>query len=230
MSSLQVNTTSKNLFSVSKWLKHQVLLDAQEMRACLEAVGSFSLYNVSSLELFEELEISQNLFLKTYQDYISALRAGEVPAPDRKIFSSVMTVDSSALYAQEIKPGKWMAKLANPVVQLQHHRFFASKLDHKIHPMVMSHESIHWGLQFSFPQIFFDGAKGSYMKTSDEALFPNTALFSKLLKWLRAYSVPTTFIYEGVKISTPIRLGKECFTWIHQHPQLQEQGIKVHVY
>lgn len=217
-------------FSVSKWLKTQVLLDGSEMKACLEALNPLEFYNVSSIALIDQLSISQEMFLQSYESYISALKDGKVPEVDRKIFSSVATVDPEALYAEEVQPGRWMAKLAKPVVQLQHHRFFASKIDHKIHPMVMSPESIYWGLQFAFPQIFFDGSGGTYTKTSDEVKFPNSALFAKLLKWLRTFSVPTTFVWDGQKISSPIRLGKECFAWIANHPQLKEQGIKVHVY
>ncbi len=217
-------------FSVSKWLKHQVLLDAHEMRDLLGALGAFEFYNVSSIAPLEELNISHELFLKSYESYIDDLKNGKIPDPDRKIFSSVATIDPEALYAKEVQPGRWMAKLAKPVVQLQNHRFFASKIDHKIHPMVMSPESIQWGLQFAYPQIFFDGSGGSYSKTSDEKQFPNAALFSKLLKWLRAESVPTTFIWEGRKIATPIRMGKACFAWIANHPQLKEQGIKIHEY
>lgn len=223
---LSQKTTDKK-FSVSKWLKHQVLLDADEMEACLQALGSFEFYNVSSIGSLEELQISHELFLKSYQRYIMDLKEGKIPEPDRKIFSPVATVDPEALYAKEVQQSRWMAKLAKPVIQLQHHRFFASKLDHKVHPMVMSRDSICWGLQFSYPQIFFDGSGGSYTKTSE---FPNAALFAKLLKWLRAESVPTTFVWDGHKVATPIRLGKECFAWIANHPQLQEQGIKVHVY
>ncbi|MGD0664923.1 MAG: hypothetical protein ABSA17_04250 [Rhabdochlamydiaceae bacterium] len=214
-------------FSVSKWIKHQVLLDAGEMEACLKALHPFEFYNVSTIAPQGDLIISEEKFLNSYRSYITDLKEGRVPEPDRKIFSAVMTMEREALYAKEIQPGRWMAKLAKPVIQLQHHRFFASKVDHKIHPMVMSPDSICWGLQFAFPQIFFDGSEGSYSKTTE---FPNSALFAKLLKWLRAESVPTTFVWDGHKVATPIRLGKTCFAWIVNHPQLKEQGIQVHVY
>lgn len=221
----QKNHESK--FSVSKWIKHQVLLDAAEMEALVTAIKPFEFYNVSTIAPLEELNITHEVFLKAYQNYISDLKNGKIPEPDRKIFSAVATVNSDALYAKEIGPGRWMAKLCTPVVQLQHHRFFASKADHKIHPMVMSPDSICWGVQFAFPQIFFDGTGGSYSKTTQ---FPNNELFSKIVKWLRAESVPTTLIWDGQKVATPIRLGKACFAWIASHPQLKAQGIQVHVY
>ncbi len=215
-------------FSVSKWLKHQVLLDFHEMQACLKMLEPFQFYNVSTLAPLEVLSISHEQFLKAYHVYIEDLKNGKTPTPDRCIFSSVATVDAQALYAQEIQPGRWMAKLARPVVQLQYHRFFASKVDHKIHPMVLSLESIHWGLQFAFPQIFLDGTH--YKKTSDVQEFPNAVLFGKLVKWLRGASVPTTFRWDGHQVATPIRLGKECFTWIEKHPELIKHGITVKTY
>ncbi|MGH2612369.1 MAG: hypothetical protein ACRDFB_04905 [Rhabdochlamydiaceae bacterium] len=222
--------TSDINFSVSKWLKHQVLLDADEMEACLEALKGVEFYNVSTIASFDELNISREIFLKTYRCYITDIKSGKIPEPNHKIFSSAATMDSRALYAKEVQPGRWMAKLAKPVVQLQKHCFFASKMDHKIYPMVMSPDSIQWGLQFSFPQIFFDGSGGSYTKTSDEKQFPNAALFAKLLKWLRVASVPTTFVWDEQKVATSLRLGKGCFTWIENHPQLRKERIKVHVY
>lgn len=216
----------KKQFSVSKWIKHQVLLDEHEMEACLSEISPAYFYNVSSIVPRDKLQFSKEVFLHAYQNYISALKRGEVPKIDRPIFSSVITVDPEALFAEEIKPGGWMARLKTPVVQLQHHRFFVSKVDHKIHPMVMSPDSICWGVQFAFPQIFLDET-GSYMKTTE---FPNWELFSKLLKWVKAHSVPTTFLFQGIKIATPIRLGKNCFSWINTHPQLVTQGVQVYVY
>src|SRR3569832_2032628 len=209
----KVHSPSHKKFSVSKWLKTQVLLDHEEMRACLEALSSFEFYNVSSITSRDQLEIAHTTFLKGYENYVVALKEGRIPAIDRPLFSSVATVEPGAIYADEVQPGRWMAKLQKPVVQLQHHRFFASKLDHKVHPMVMSPESIYWGLQFAFPQIFFDGSGGNYTKTSDEEQFPNSGLFAKLLKWLRAFSAPTTFVWDGHKVATPLRLGKESFFW-----------------
>jgi hypothetical protein len=226
---LSQKTTEKK-FSVSKWIKHQALLDGVEMKACLEVLGSFELYNVSSITTLEELNISRHLFLESYQNYIADLKNGKAAEPDRKIFSAVMTVDPEALYGKEVSHGKWMARLAKPAVQLQNHRFFASKVDHKVHSMVMSPDSIQWGLQFAFPQIFFDGSEGNYTKTTDEKQFPNAALFAKISKWIRAETMPTTFIWDGHKVATPLRLGKKCFEWIENHPQLKKQGIKVRVY
>jgi hypothetical protein len=217
-------------FSVSKWLKHQVLLDYSEMEELCSHLAPFHFFNVSEIKPLAELELSLENFLKSYQDYIGILKTGKVPL-DRQMqrnLSCALTTDPNLLYAHPIGTEKFMAKPIKPVVQMQQHRFFPSKTAGTIHPMVMSHESIHWGVQLAYPQIFFDGAV--YSKVSDETLFPNTALFTKLVKWLRSATVPTTFLWEDKKISTPIRLGKQCFAWINAHAQLKEQRIRIHVY
>ncbi|MGR3973704.1 MAG: hypothetical protein QRY72_03945 [Candidatus Rhabdochlamydia sp.] len=214
-------------FSVSKWLKQQVLLDQEEMDLCLQTLLPLKIYTVGSILPREALEISFHDFLADYHDYISHLRQGVLIDLSRRVTASIFTRDPSAIYAEEVKPGGWMAKLSAPLIQLQHHKFFPSKIDHKIHPMVMSLESVSWGLQFGYPQIFFNAAEGTYQNTWKNQDFPNAALFSQLLKWLRTHSVPTTFMWEGIKIATPLRLGKKCFEWIHTHPQLTHLGITV---
>ncbi|HUD02379.1 MAG TPA: hypothetical protein VMR37_08615, partial [Rhabdochlamydiaceae bacterium] len=217
-------------FSVSKWLKHQVLLDVAEMEELCRHLAPFHFFNVSEITTLTDLELPLERFLQSYREYIDILKAGRVPL-DRQIqrhLSCALTVDANSLYAHAVQPEKYMAKPLKPLVQMQLHRFFPSKTAGTINPMVMSHASIHWGIQLAYPQIFFDGAL--YSKVSDETLFPNTALFTKLVKWLRAQTVPTTFLWDHKKISTPIRMGKQCFTWINNHAQLKEQGITIHVY
>ncbi|CAM0117797.1 hypothetical protein [Rhabdochlamydiaceae symbiont of Dictyostelium giganteum] len=217
-------------FSVSKWLKQQVLLDQEEMRLCLEWIAPLHIYAVGSILPLESLEVQKQEFLEEYALYISHLQDGVFMDPSRRVISSVLTRDRGAIYPEEIRPNGWMAKLAAPLIQLQHHKFFPSKVDHKIHPMVMSLDAVSWGLQFGFPQIFFDPVQGTYQKTWGDKTFSNAAVFSELLKWLRNHSVPTTFLWEGVKINTPIRLGKNCFKWIEAHPQLKNHGITVRQY
>jgi len=227
---LSVEPNQAQSFSVSKWLKHQVLLDDSEMEELCSHLTPFHFFNVSEIKPLEELELSLENFLKAYQDYIEILKAGRVPL-DRHIqrhLSCALTADANSLYAHPVGTEKFLAKPLKPVVQMQQHRFFPSKTAGTIHPMVMSHESIHWGVQLAYPQIFFDGTV--YSKVSDEALFPNTALFTKVVKWLRSATVPTTFLLDDKKISTPIRIGKHCFAWVHNHAQLKEQGISIHVY
>lgn len=216
-------------YSVSKWLKSQVLLDISEMEDLFSHLSFPGLYNVSEIKPLDHLQVSMDDFLSSYITYIEQLKSGQVPS-NSKQFSSALSVDEEALYAQEISPNKFMAKPVKPLIQLQQHRFFFSKTAGNIQPMVMSAESIHWGIQFSYPQIFHDGIQGTFTKVTDEAQFPNTTIFKKFLKWSRDHTSPTTFVHENKVIATSLRLGKKCFEWIDRHAQLNSQGLQVHVY
>lgn len=211
----------------SKWMKHQVLLDAAEMEGLFAHLSPFTLYNVSEIVPLQDLIIETEEFLKTYRHYIESLKNGvsSFDFTTKRYFSAALTVTSEALYPHPIDKGRYMAKPLLPLIQLQQHRFFPSKEAGAFHPMVMSQESVHWGIQFAYPQIFQRG--NLYTKVSD---LPNTPLFTQLIQWLRKATVPTTFFWREKKIATPLRLGRECFHWINHHPQLIQQGIRVHVY
>lgn len=216
-------------YSVSKWIKQQLLLDPCEMEDLFSHLSFPSLYNVSEIKPFDNLQVSVDDFLSSYSSYIKQLKEGHISSMTRH-FSCAVSVDEEALFAQEVTDGKFMAKPLKPVVQMQQHRFFFSKASGTIQPMVMSAESIHWGIQFSYPQIFHDGIQGTFTKITDEADFPNTFLFKKFLKWSRDHTSPTTFVHDNKVAATSLRLGKNCFKWIDQHAQLKSQGLRVHVY
>ena len=219
-------------FSVSKWLKHQILLDEDEIHQWIALLDSAHLVNVSEVGPYENLEISKRDFLSHYCDYIRALKQGSIfhhPA-SRRYFSVAIAVDPSLLYTIEIQPGRFMVKTQCPLIQLQQHAFRFSESLQTIHPMVLSPESITWGFQISYPQLFHENSKSSFSKIDERAEFPNTALFRRMVRWMREVSVPTTFTWQKVTIPTAIRLGKQCLNWIQHHPQLRAQGIHVHVY
>ena len=231
MSPLKVSHPSKEgVLNVSKWLKTQVLLSGEEMRQLFKHLMPCALYNVS--EVVKDAEIPLDLFLDTYAQSVDALKLGRVvDSKDiRLLFSGALSTTPDAFYKMEVRPGEYLIKTIKPTVQMQLHQFLPSKLDGKFHPMVLSQDSVSWGVQFSYPQICQDPQTNLFSKVTESEQFPNTLLFDKLTKWLRNFSSPTTFIWEGKKSSVPIRLGKECFSWINTHPQLQEKGIEVHVY
>jgi hypothetical protein len=219
----------EGVLQVSKSIKTQVLLDIDEMRGLFDALGPFYICPVSSAVMPDQAFISREDFLEKYASYVAALKEGRVAdeAALKPLFSSVFSASLEALYAMEVPGGKWLIRAIKPVIQLQAHHFFVSAVDGRIHPMVLSQESISWGLQFSYPQIYQhpQTAKISKVEVSDE--FPSSALFVKLVRYLRANSLPTPIWHQGRRINSPIRVGKKCLTWINCHPQLAAHGLKV---
>jgi hypothetical protein len=216
----------EGLLQVSKWIKAQVFLNAEEMQELITALKPLFFVVVSEPVKAEEAVISPQAFIDKYAEYVDLLQRGQVPPIDkfRRFFSCAMSTSLDGFYAIAIGSENFLIKAIEPVIQLQAHHFFYSTLDGKFHPMVLSAESISWGLQFSYPQLSQDLKTRQINKTT---AFPNTALFSKLMKWLRASTLPTPFEVDHVRVNSPIRVGKKSLAWIKNHPQLKQKGIEI---
>lgn len=217
----------EGILQVSKWLKFQVLLDSSEMRELLQE--DIFIANASEIVEPPDALISKERFLHQYQSYVDALSHGKVPEEKqyRSLFSSLITADLNALYAIQVKADKYLLKPIQPVIQLQAHSFFYSQLDGKFHPMVLSEESISWGIQLAYPQLFQDPKTHKIAKVFDGDAFANTPLFQRVQRWMRNATQSTPFEVNGVRTNSPIRMGKKVFSWIENHPQLKAKGIKI---
>jgi hypothetical protein len=225
----RVKPTASGVLQASKWLSYPVLIDADEMQALFDELRDFEIYLVSGVSKRGEGRISKEAFLQLYRAYIEALREG-ILLPEsayRSVFSSVFTATSDALFAVPIEPDKQLIKIEKPVIQLQSHRISYSSVDGKFRSMVWGPDSITWGIQFSYPQIFQHAETKQVIQVAETTDFPNTALFRRLQRWGRHHTTATPFLVEGERINVPVRLGKQCFSWINRHPQLIEKKLSV---
>lgn len=213
----------------SKWQQIQLLVDGEELAHLFEALGEFRIYAIGRALGKDALAVSRDAFLERYGAYVALLQKGETPEDQlfRQLFSVVFTVAADHLLALEVPPDRCVLKVLRPCVQLQLHCFGYSPLDAKFRPMVFGQGSVHWGLQLSYPQLFQDPATYQVENVRETEAFPNTYLFKSLQKWVRSNTVPTPFEREGGVENVPIRLGKQCFSWINNHPQLAAKHIKV---
>jgi hypothetical protein len=230
MDSLSIRISSlktEGILQVSKWLKVQILLDTDEMEALLKILEPVFFVVVSEPVKADETVITPGTFLSKYADYIDLLKQGQVPPAGefRRFFSSAISSSLETFYAIPVSNDKFLIKPSKPVLQLQAHHFFYSDLDGKFHPMVLSADSISWGLQISYPQLYQDPITRQVSKVIDSPIFPNTAVFTKLLKWMRSHTLPTPFQVKGARINSPIRVGKKSLAWLKNHPQLKQKGI-----
>jgi hypothetical protein len=210
----------------SKWQTSALLIDVNEMEELLIALGEFWIVQVSGLIPIGEEIVNREAFLEVYSHYIQALKKGENPSDLRlrSYFSTVWTTFLEALYAVKMNEKQCLVKVQQPVVQLQAHRFDYSVADHTFRSMVMGYDSVSWGIQFSYPHLYQD-ENLQVLTVREGAQFPNTALFKRLQQWVRSHTIPSTFQVAGKKVNVPIRLGKKCLSWIHQHPHLQAKGL-----
>ena len=213
----------------NKWLKVQLLISGSEMGSLLTALGEFEIYIAGAVTPKGEGKVTQDQFLKTYIRYAEALQAGNMPleADYRQLFSALFTRDPHAVFAVPVGTDRQLWRIAKPVIQLQPHSLDYSTHDGKFRAMVFGSESILWGLQISYPQLFLDPETKEPFNVDQSPLFPNTELFKNLQRWLRSHTIPTPFLVEGHKINVPMRLGKRCLPWINHHPQLLRRDIKV---
>lgn len=219
----------EGVIQVSKALKIRVLLDEKEMEDLVFNIGDFEIYDVSRVVGEDHGFIDKRVFLRGYSQFVEALRTGKFPDESlvKHLFSSVFTMKRELLYAMKVGEKKFLIKALRPIIQLQTHHLLYSELDGKFHSIAQGKETIAWGLQFSYPQIFQDPKSKSFSKVTSTPDFPNTALFLALQQWMRQNTLPTPFMVQGKKINLPVRLGKRCFSWIERHPCLIEKGFQI---
>lgn len=219
----------EGVLQTSKCLSHRALVDIGEMQALLDSLPPFSIYNVSEVVSLGNARISAEEFLTKYIDYVTDLKAGIFldETPLKPTFSCVFSSSPDALYAMEVKAGQYIIKPIQPVVQLSFHHFIFSPELLQFHSMVHSKQSVSWGLQFSYPQIYSNSLNGDVVEVFKNKNSPNTKLFQALAKWMRKATTPVPFLLNSKKIHASFRLGKGCFSWIHAHPHLAGAGLKV---
>lgn len=214
---------AEGVYQGSKYLKFQVLCDAEELKGLLD--GSFAIYPLTGLVDGEAIDAVH--FIEVYGSWIEGLKEGREPADGdlRQILAAAFTMEAEALWKQEVPGGRFLIKMGKPVVQVQAHFFTYSPIDEVCRPMTMGSGSIFWGLQFSFPQIYQNPKTMEFCEADDS---PNQALFQKIKQWVRDTTRATPFVVGGKRTNVPIRLGKACFSWVRRHPKLIEQKISVY--
>jgi len=212
-------------YEAAKWLKVPVLADVAEFASLFQRLGDVGLYLLGVPGSESSLQISLSAFLASIEEWTKLLQTGGAPtmADCRSTLASALTCDSTCLWMQRLSDGRSLVKIRRPVIQLQAHFFSVDCEEKRFHSMVLGKESIFWGIQFSYPQIFMES--GTPRKV--DGSFTNSALFQEIRRWARDETRATPFLLDGEKINVPIRLGKSCFSWIARHPQLKKRNLGV---
>lgn len=213
----------------SKWLACPALIDADEMENLFQSLPPFEIFLTSCVTKRSEGSISHKEFIDAYRNYITALQNGSTLEESvyRHIFSSVFTVTPEALYSVLVGTDDQLIRVAQPVVQLQPHRMGYSKADGKFRSKTFGSDSITWGVQFSYPQLYKDNVTQEIYEVGIAPNFPNTQLFRDVQRWVRYNTIPTPIMVGNEKTNIPMRLGKKCLDWINRHPHLIQQGMSI---
>jgi hypothetical protein len=210
-------------FQAAKWLKLQALVDSQELSALFDLVEPSWLLPLSGMFSMGELPVQRGDFLLEYRRWIEALQNGSIPEI-KKYNALAWTKNEESFWLQEVPGNRYLVKPCEPMVHIQVHQMGYSSVDGVFRPMVLSQESIFWGLQFSFPQVIQQSKTMDLVEVEEG---PNLELFQTVRKWVRERTVAIPMVVDGKRINLPMRLGKTCFSWINRHPQLVSRNFSV---
>ena len=229
MNQLRLSNSEESTLQASKWLYVQALLDNQEMVSLFEFINPFFLASCGTVSPLGEGVVSQNKFLDHYKSYIDSLQIGELLPLEKyqSVFSCAMTTSLDTLYAIPIGESQQLVRVSKPVIQMQSCNIAYSTEDKKFYAKVFGSQNIRWGVQFGYPQLYQDPKTKEVITIRNSPDFPNSELFHLIQKWIRSHTIPTPFFVDNVLTNVPMRLGKNCLSWINKHPQLIEKKIKV---
>lgn len=213
----------------SKWVYRSLLIDEEEMVELLKIISPLEIFIVSRILGPQEGKVWEADFLNLYAQYIRLLKKGELPLPAtfRDYFSAAFSWDLKSFYQFKIDEKRYLLKPILPVVQLQAHRFYYSVKEGTLRSMIYGQDTIEWGITFGLPQLFQDPKLG-IIPVKEGEKFPNAMLFRKLKEWMIEHTLPTPFILPNQKrMNASFRLGKRCFSWINNHPQLAKAGLVI---
>lgn len=213
----------------SKWLSLPLLIDYPEMLHLFKVLEPFLVFQVGQVLPAGQGQVSLEEFMATYKYFIESFKQGRIPEESiySSHFNSVFTRTPDAIYAIEIPNNRRLIRIGKPVIQLQPHWMDYSPHDDKFRSNVHGPNSILWGILFTYPQLYLDSMTKEPLKVVESEVFPNTQLYRLLQRWTRANTLPTPFRVEDKVVQVPVRIGKGCLEWIHNHPQLKIKNLKI---
>lgn len=208
----------------SKWVKHAILLDKEEMESFWKVLDSSIMISPVQKVSKEKWQVSKEHFFAQYEKYLSWLRLEEeFPPPAlRKEFTLMASSFVEAFYAVSVALDQFIIKARCPVIQIQTYHCFISKFDRKIYPMAMNADSFTYGLQISYPQIYEEPHTGKFKKMLLEKDFPNTILYKQIVQWLRNHTKPAIFFIGDKEEVAPFRVGKKDKDWMSDHKRFKK--------
>jgi hypothetical protein len=217
-------------YLASKWLHFDFLVETAELRTFFTSIDKpLLLFSTMGVQQKGGNCFTQDSFLTCYEEYLKALRSSQKndDRAFRFFFTACLTLDEACVRALDLADNKEMIIPYLPCVQMQMHRFIYSSLDHSFKTQSFGQNSISWGVRLSYPVLFQHPETRTVEKALDQTKFCNGALLPHIRAFLRNMTVATPFIIENKRVNMSSRLGKQCFSWINQHPDLVLKNLTV---
>jgi hypothetical protein len=202
MEQIDIKISSKREeYRVSKWLSSTFLVTIDEFANFLNEMGEFYLFKTGE-PLSSAAGYSKADFKSDYLEYLKGLETNNY----KKIPALLMTYDKGDVYAFEARAGQYLLYPKYPVIQVREHHYIVTS-DGRIQSGVFGKDATHWGLTFSYPQIFYDPREKKIVQVLKESNSPNTEGFKRIQKWVRDFTRPASFMINGKKVNATFRKG-----------------------
>lgn len=215
----QSSPAVQGVYSGAKWMHIRAMLDPEEWEDLSEELGKNCMFTVGKMTkkipFLSSVEITDALY-KMKKSFISS----EIDINDLQLITPFALSCKSTSFYQFCVKDLVNVQILEPVIQVQMHFFRICPINHTFHSMVMAQDSIFWGLQFSFPQIFQNSLHGCIKQVDKSG--ENFRLFSFVRKWMRDHTTSTKVSFENKVVPLPIRWGKKCLSWASSHPQIKK--------
>jgi hypothetical protein len=216
-------------FQASKWISIALLCEENELLNLFGVLDEPTMVSIAGVNENGKEITSLEQFFSDYKKYIQALKEGQMPphAFLQEAFTKALSLDVKDFRKIPVGDSRNLVRIVKPVIQMQPYSFTYSETDGRFHEKVYSLDSIPWGVQFSYPQIYQDPVTKEVKKVFGDPEFANTPLFKKLQHWIRENTTPTPFLIGEKKINVPMRIGKIPLPWLNNHPSLLKKMLKV---
>lgn len=212
----------------SKWISIDFLIDPSEMKNLFESLNPFVLISPFYEEPNSPHVLTSKTFLEAYSQFIMHSQNGENPNyHELKEFLFVMMMPSiEGVFLKPITSQKNALIFQAPYLEIKPIALSLSQVDHSLRVVPMQKSLVWWGLRCSYPQIVQD-SKTLQMTTISQSEHPLGQLFKKFRIWIRENTRATPFVTDIKKVTHPIRLGKDCLSWIQKHPLLKTTHLRI---
>lgn len=206
----------------ARFVKVAALLSLDHLGELLTALEPLVIARTGALLDPVEIFLEKNALLEPYAGYIGALEGGLEPDSAVRPFLSTTLAPSKASFTIDMpRPGRCIARVSEPCIQLRYHTLAYSPIDHSFHSMAFGKETIPWGIEFSFAGLI---QRGGSVEEVDRTL-PAAAQFRTVQKWLRHKTQPALFSGDGWQRRSHVRISPSLIAKMNSHPALE--GLEV---
>ena len=220
----RVSTPSlEGSYEAAKWLKWPVLADEKEFGELFRRLAPCDLVPLTGVVEPDRLLMPSDCFLAEAKRWIERLQQHQAPTMEdlRTVLACALTNDRDAIWLHEVKPERYLVKSKNRSCRSKP-IFFPIRSKTKPFIRWCSAKRVSSGASsFPIPK-FFSIPIGNTEKSTRRF---RTQFFSEIRQWTRDVTRPASFLVDGKKVNVPMRIGKNCLSWIASHPQLKQHNL-----